>query len=50
MPTQHFNDAAGNKTTVGIMIENAIITNLLTGAPAYMSKQLKKGDRRALSV
>ena len=50
VPTEHFTDAAGNKATVGIMIENGIITNLLTGAPAYMSKQFKKGDRQALSV
>jgi hypothetical protein len=50
VPTEHFNDAAGAKSTVGIMIENGIISNMLTGAPAYMSKQFKKGDRQAHSV
>ena len=49
VPTEVFNSAQGqNKTTVGIMVENGIINNMLTGAPAYMSKKFKKGDRQAL--
>lgn len=30
---------------VGMMLEDGLVTNLLTGGPAYMSKKIMKGDR-----
>mmetsp|Transcript_95732 Transcript_95732/g.139837 ORF Transcript_95732/g.139837 Transcript_95732/m.139837 type:complete len:567 (+) Transcript_95732:81-1781(+) len=44
--TEHFIDASqDNKSTVGLMVGDGIVTNMLTGAPAYMSKKFKKGDK-----
>ena len=46
VPVESFTSpATDNKTTVGLMLEDGIITNMLTGAPAYMSKKFQKGDR-----
>ena len=33
------------KSTVGLTVTDGVITNMLTAAPAYMCKQLKKGDK-----
>jgi C-terminal processing protease CtpA/Prc len=34
-----------NRTTVGLMLEDGVITNMLVGAPAAMSKKFQKGDK-----
>jgi len=44
--TEHFIDASQyNKSTVGLMVGDGIVTNMLAGAPACVSKKFKKGDK-----
>ena len=42
--TQHFVKDEGHRSTIGIMLTDCVVDNLLQGAPAAMSARIQKGD------
>ena len=40
----HFVTDGGHRSTIGIMLTDCVVDNLLQGAPAAMSGRIKKGD------